>query len=86
MFPAAPVAIHGCAVNTRRGTLSLLLVAVATFATVAAKQRRTTSALVGGALLSHSFPLSASIARASHSFAIARSAPAHSFRTASAAH
>lgn len=63
-----------------------LLLALAPFATVAADRLRTIGDPVGGALLSHSFPRSASKARAFHSAAIARMAEATSFLTASAAH
>ena len=77
----------GLAVNKpgQRGPY-LLPVAVATFATVAARRLRITSDLVSGVLLSHSFPLSASNARASHSAASARIAAATAFLTAAAAH
>ncbi len=85
MFPAAPVAIHGCAVNTRRGPISLLWSRCAIFATVAGQRLRIVSDLASGALLSHAF-FSISIARASSSAASARSALLMQARTASAAH
>lgn len=76
--------IAGLAVEVLRGSFSSPD-GFAIFATAAQNDARKLSALSGGAFF-HSFPFSASSARASHSAAIARSAPATNRLTASAAH